>query len=360
MTGNADADDLREIDSKFSKIDDFNEDLKQRNNEQADINRIFEDSINDLTKTISNSISLKFNQTFNSLDIINLMFNIQIIENKLEKLSEAIIISKLKLAAKGILNESELELIESKLKEQILKFTSYDEMLLFVQAEIEYFDEIFYYHVNIPIVERGYQRIFLEPLNKDKKEIKIEFQDVLIKQNKTLAIVSNCLEVTDTICSPNQMRDISDDACINKLTRDLPGNCIFKNVEPKSEIKIIADGKIIVKNFPETKFFSTCGIGNHTIIGSLFISFVNCSITINGQTFENSEIKIKNVTELMPSFEMTIKRRGLEPDLHELHEIHIKNIDRFNQLHQQHQHNWKTTINISFIVISSSPSLLQR
>lgn len=124
MTGNADADDLREIDSKFSKIDDFNEDLKQRNNEQADINRIFEDSINDLTKTISNSISLKFNQTFNSLDIINLMFNIQIIENKLEKLSEAIIISKLKLAAKGILNESELELIESKLKEQNLKFTS--------------------------------------------------------------------------------------------------------------------------------------------------------------------------------------------------------------------------------------------
>lgn len=58
IAGNADADDLRYINDKFNNIQKSQNSLIEGNNEQVQINNLFEDRINEISKSLT-SISLK-------------------------------------------------------------------------------------------------------------------------------------------------------------------------------------------------------------------------------------------------------------------------------------------------------------
>ena len=342
IAGNPDADDLRKINHGFEKAKDIEKQLEKNNNQQAEINRIFQDKINEISKSISISIKSKFNDTFNSLDIINLIFNINIVEAKLNEISEAIILAKLGLVAKNLLSDNELKIISDKISQQNLKFSSLNEMLSLLHSQIEYNDEIFYYHIIVPVVEEGYTRLLIEPIAKNNMEIKIDFNQILLKGDKTYAITSQYTETTSTIYTPRNLHDISSDLCIPQLARDVTGDCIFKQTKMKAEIKVIEDGKLLIKNSPEIRIFNTCGAANHTITGTYFVNFVNCSIILNGKVYENTVQRLRAPAEILPSLNLKINQRGIEPNLHELHELHIENLSRFENL----ETNQKVTTNI--------------
>lgn len=78
IAGNADADDLRNIEEKFEKHEEKLNDLIRQNNDQLELNEIFQDKINEITLAIRDKILKKFNVTFTSLEIVNLMFNIDL------------------------------------------------------------------------------------------------------------------------------------------------------------------------------------------------------------------------------------------------------------------------------------------
>lgn len=341
VAGNADADDLRDINKKFEKVTELENALAKNSNQQIEINEIFQDRINELSNLISKSISEKFNQTFSSLDTINLMFNIDIVENKLESIAEAISLARLKVVDKNILGENETKLILEKFNEQNFTITSTSEMFTFLIPEIEYKDDdILYYHVSIPQVT-PFERFYIEPLTRDKTEIKIEYNEILMNENSTFAINRQCLENSGkTLCQPEHIVDISDDQCIPQLLKTNPGNCIFKEVAGKFSVKSIGDGRILIKNaIKATKLTNTCGIADHVIKGTFYVSFSNCTVSINGETFENIEVKHREKFELLPSFEMTIRQRNIEPliDLHDLHDLHIKNREKLRGIEENHK-----------------------
>lgn len=138
--------------------------------------------------------------------------------------------------------------------------------------------------------------------------------------------------------------------CFPNLIRDEHGNCIFKELNEKAEIKIIDDGMLLIKNVvPPKKLANTCGIGNHTIEGSFLISFRNCSVIIKEETFDNIETH-KEHFELLPFFNLSIKRRNMQPliDMHELHNLHIKKRKKLEMIHFNGKEEKKTSY---FIVI---------
>lgn len=351
MAGVADADDLRAIKNNFTEINDLENSLVQNNNKQIDVNTLFEDKINALSKQISESIADRLNETANSLDIINLMFNIDIVQNKLENIVEAISLARLKLIGKNILEESEIELILEKFDKQNFTLSSTSEYFTFLIPEIEYKDdEILYYHISIPQLV-PFENYRIEPLTKNGQEIKIDYNEILINENSTFAINHQCLENSGkTVCLPEHIIEVHDEDCIPLLLKGKPGNCVWKKVAAKPSIKSIGDGKLLIKNAAQpTKVKNTCGTADQIIIGNFFISFSNCSVSINGETFENVEVKHREKFELLPSFEMKIKQRNIEPliDLHSLHDLHIKNREKLREIHENYKDS-ETTFFISF------------
>lgn len=76
IAGNADAEDLRSIYDKFQAVERNQNSLAESN--QIEINTVLQDKINEICHQISTSISSKFNETFTSLEMVNLMFNIDL------------------------------------------------------------------------------------------------------------------------------------------------------------------------------------------------------------------------------------------------------------------------------------------
>lgn len=358
IAGNADADDLRDIYDKFEIIERNQKTLADSNNDQIEINIAFQDKINEISHLISNSITSKFNRTFTSLEMVNLLFNIDLAKEKIENINDAIILAKAKIVSKNILEEKEIELIFNKLREQNLTVSSVTEMFVYLEAQVEYQDEVIKYHVNVPQVENEFVKLHIEPLPLNGKEIKFDHRDLLIKGDKTYAIIEKCLETANNfICKPSQLLDVSDDPCIPLLIRDATGNCIFKVANTRTETKMLGEGAVLVKSISPVKLVNTCGIANHTIIGSILLTFRNCSISINGETFENMEMSNKEKFELLPMFNVKARQRNSEllVDLHELHDLHIKNKQHLELLHLSTKEDkwisWTTFIIISIVVL---------
>ena len=354
IAGNADADDLRNIDEKFENHEEKLNDLVKRNNDQLEMNEIFQDKINEITSTIRDKILRKFNVTFTSLEIVNLMFNIDLAKEALENINEAIILSKLKVVSKNILEEKELKYIAVKLREQNLHFTSTTEMYSYLRSDVEYGENYIYYHVNIPQVENDFKKLFVEPITIQNKEIKTDYSEILIKDNRTYAVTNPCLEFSHiTLCEPTALKDMSEDPCLPRLTRDSPGDCVFKEVSAKLTIRNIRSGYMIIKNaHPPVKIENTCGMPHHTLSGTILITFKNCSISINNETFENTEWKNKQRFELLPFFNISIKQRNIEPlvDLHELQDLHIKSRHRLSEIHTRSLNNEATATNVIIMI----------
>lgn len=61
VTGNADADDLRNIDDRFEQIAKSQNKIVTENNKQIKINTVFQDRFNELSKAISQTIDSRLN-----------------------------------------------------------------------------------------------------------------------------------------------------------------------------------------------------------------------------------------------------------------------------------------------------------
>lgn len=181
ITGNADADDLHDIDKRFNQIIEGQNKIVKENNKQIKINEFFQDRLNELSKAISQSISSRLKDTFDSLEMINLMLNIDLAQNKLEDIYEAITLSHKKIVTKNILEESEIKFISNELEKQELNFESTSEMFSYLHPEVDYNEDVIYYQISIPQVESGFEKLLIEPLTIDEKEIHIDYNEILTK-----------------------------------------------------------------------------------------------------------------------------------------------------------------------------------
>lgn len=303
MAGNADADDLVDIYKNFDDLHSKQKELIDSNNDQIKLNDVFEDRINELSRLISQSIPAKINETVDSLQFVNLMINLDLARSKLEDIHEAISLSRIKVLSKNILGEKELEFIAGELKRQKVNFTSTSEMFTYLTPSFHYENEVIHFHIHIPQVENGFEKLIIEPLTKDNKEIEIAFNEILIKNEKTFAIIENCHEAaTATICFPSQLKNIEDNQCIAKLARAQHADCIFKEIGQKPSAKLIGDGQLLVKNVIQPiLLINSCGMGSHSITGSFLISFRNCSVTVFNNRCRLSIRNHKQAVTIVPN-----------------------------------------------------------
>lgn len=330
MAGNPDADDTRYWDNSIDQLKNNQNKLVNATNEQIEINKIFEDRLNLISETLSKTVASSLNETFNSLEIVNLIFNIDAAVEKLVAIKEAIKNVKLNVISENLLEKNEVTYIKEILAAQNLSFPSTQSALSYLEPHISYRESIIRYKIKIPQVSPPLKLIHIEPIPVGDKIIKIHSNEVLLDTTEAYFVENQCSLTENPICKLSQLKKIVDQECIPAIMRNAPSRCTFMEDDRRPAIITVDDGVIITKNV-KANFTNTCGAMNHTIQGSMLISFKQCTVIIGEKKFENKleEIKIN----LIPFF-AEIKQRDFHKNinLEDLHDLHLKHRGHLEQL----------------------------
>lgn len=317
--GNPDADDLAEINEKLNL-------LTKENNLQININDELNVKMRETAKAISELC--KSNElTSNSLKQVELIFNVDLTIKKLESINNAIMLAKKGIACKEILSQNELEIINEKFPS-----SSLIQSLTIAKPTVAYSSERILYEMEIPLLdEHEFDLLHLEAIPRENEEIELEYKEVLIRDNITYGIKNECQKVQNNyICFANQIIEISESECIPKIVRlKDDAKCIMLYVNDRESVNLIDNGVLAIKNLKPTTLFNSCGIGNHSVVGSAIILFEGCYVEINKKKFQSVKIETKFKTEILPIMNSKIEKKNNRPviKLHELSDLHAQNRD---------------------------------
>lgn len=192
-----------------------------------------------------------------------------------------------------------------------------------------------------------YDSFLLEPIPVGNKVLKLPAKAAMQNRNKTHFITSECQRIEkNSLCSLDNLKDITGDACYSQLLRESTGNCTFATCVNPSEIKLITDNHIIVKQMNNTEIQSNCGLTKRNLTGTYLIEFHNCTVYINGSKFENIEIIKSEPPFIIPLDGLEIQEQHFEPQI-KLEELHIANRKEIVNLANKYQVQTYTSLSMS-------------
>lgn len=146
MAGSPDSDDLKAINSSINQLVD-------NNNDQIEINQKLQTSLVNLTNYLDDINSLdsqNFNEISKELDSLKILFNLDLINDEIEAIRNAIIFSKLNILNNKLLTSDETEEITTRLETQGIHQHLIDEALQFATTSVVTNGEVILYIIGIP------------------------------------------------------------------------------------------------------------------------------------------------------------------------------------------------------------------
>lgn len=260
---------------------------------------------------------------------IAITFRLDTYLEQFKSIEFAILLSKVNIISKFVLTPKEIEIIMQEIKDQGLEIQHLDDASNFLTTTTLFKGSSIIICVNIPRFQpTTYEKVIIKPLPISNRSVKIAYNRVLINDNQTLAIISECREDNIvTTCERRQLIEISDNRCEVPLLKGRHGQCPLSEKPPSAETRIIAPGTLlIITVHQDVTINSTCGITPRTLTGIHFVTFHNCSLYVKNELFENYELKFDHPSVLPIQF-ANIKTLHVERhvNLSELHELNLKN-----------------------------------
>ena len=335
ITGNLDAQDLRNINADLYALKNNENSLLNENNKQISINANFQERINIVNNQIKDhenslaKILLEEDYLITESTKISILFQLDMLLNSLHSIENSLSLVKVNIINKQILSNSELEVIAAKLTKQGFKIDSLDEVCVYLTTTAFYQGENIIISINIPNVQPiVFDKMLLLPLPVNNKTANIDHKVIFKHENETLAVSTGCQETPKiTLCKRELLINISADDCIAPLIRGLNGKCPFSELPQTIEYELPAPGTIIVKALTnKITLSSTCGINQRELKGIFLVSFHNCTIIIGNKLFENYEIQFRHPI-IAPLRSNQIAETHLEKyvNISQLHDLHIEN-----------------------------------
>lgn len=296
--------DIREIHTKFDKDETKIDELVSGNNDQVIINELFENRINNVTHVIEQILdSKKYENDFELVEVISLIFYMDLAIDQLEVIEEAIILSKLGLVSEKILNLNEIELAFEILTNQTIFLDNKESIYKIATASIHMRGDTMIYVVEIPQIEtRSLEKYLVVTFARSGKRPDVSTTQIATWGNKTWAITKDCLKLeTYEICKPADLKDISYRPCIPPLIRGELANCTYTKSYPQKEISVIIPGMMIIQTEQTiTEMENSCGLKNHNLNGTYLLVFSNCSVRLNDSVYDNLEISRRTEAIVLP------------------------------------------------------------
>lgn len=275
ISGSPDAEDLHIINSTMNELIDSN-------NQQLKINEQLGNRLASLSNTINKVIESKHeNQIIlNEIETITTIMNIDLMNNILEEIQDAILWTKVSIANNKFLTAHEINTIKTLLEDQGVYTDLPDEALSLVQPKIAVNGETLLYILRVPELEKDESTIFqIHPLNNNNSMIK-HYPRNLIKSRNSLFTTNKPDEYVQHI---SYIRKYSD-SCISKLILGTKSFCTTIR-ENKTEAQLITDNLLLINNAKSDLLKSDCGPDNRVLKGNFLISFSNCTLSFGNQQF---------------------------------------------------------------------------
>ncbi|XP_055546186.1 uncharacterized protein LOC129730680 [Wyeomyia smithii] len=355
ITGNLDNDDLVTLNQKISYLHYSNKDLIMNNNEQIKINNQFQDRINNLTKVIYNEkeeigkLTHQFRTNKNMKvsweqlqHFQRLIFNLDVIQRQLDDISDSIVMAKVGVLSKSILQATEINYIIDKLENSGISVNSDEQVYEFLEPAAFYNGSCIVFLIKIPKFLQGiYQQIIVENIPINEEIIPIDFTHAVLGTNVTFVMNDTCVNIEQNIiCKLQTMKNVSNDMCIHRLLRGNPSSCPFKKYNGIHEVKSMGNGKILIRNaLKAVQLKNSCSYGPKNLTGSFLITFRDCSVEIENQSFENTQLDYSNILEMLPLQSTLInKSKTIVTDTQILQQLHTNNRKRIEVLETNNHH----------------------
>ena len=367
ITGNLDHEDLLEIQNHIETLKNSNNALTTENNEQIKINQLFEDRINNLTKqayiqskTIDSIIKQNMLNSDRAVDwrhilhIHSIIFNIDAVQHQLSTIFESLQLSKLGVISKAFLQPPELEFATQLLESQGISITSYDQTYEFLEPVAFHNDSNIIIIIKIPKLKQGkYTQLQIETIPMKDKIISINASTAIVGNNESYLIAYPCTNIEkNNICNVENLFNISNDDCLHQILRGNPSNCTFVKTRMESEIKIINNLGVLIKNsIAPTLLQNNCGFGPRNLTGTFLISFKNCSISLDGKQFNSKMFKGETEVDILPLHSVNVEEATIETEpIDNLEQLHIHNRRKLEHLEIVHRKTGIFSIGTIFLV----------
>lgn len=332
MAGSPDSDDLKNINSSINHLVD-------NNNDQVEINEKLEKTLTNLTIYL-NDISLLDSQNFNEiskeLDSLKIMFHLDLINDEIEAIRNAIIFSKLNILNNKLLSPTETEEITSRLETQGIHQNLIDEALQFATTSVVTNGEVILYIVGIPnFSNTTFQQLRVEAVINQAERIMIPGKIFFKSVSNLYLLITPCTELANwTICKTSELKDVSTDGCISNVITGSPSNCSYEVIYNHIPVIEMGTTTVLLNDVHDT-LQNTCGATNRQLRGSYLIVYENCSITFQNFTFTNAVTRIVEQPFFAPSTDLNISRTQTYQTvgINRIHQLHLKNIKKLEYLH---------------------------
>lgn len=279
LAGSPDAQDLRIINSTMNG-------LISQNNQQFDINNRINQRISAITNSINSIISnMKTNELANEISAIITIINIDTINKVLEDIQDAIILSKTTIVANRVLAIQEISFIKSLLQNQGVKVDLPDEALQHVTPKFAVSQQTLLYILHVPRLDNETSSVIQVHPMVHKNQIIYDYPEYVIKSDNILYTTGNPNEFVQKAAYLKEVHD----TCIYPLIFGRESSCNSSFTNRTTQL-LITENTLLIQNAKNNTLQSNCGPDDRTLMGNFLITFSNCSITFNNQTFQNSEI----------------------------------------------------------------------
>ena len=280
IAGNPDARDLSIINSTMNE-------LIEQNNDQFLVNHHLQERISLLTDTINNITTNSYlNQiALKEIDMIITLTNIDIIIDLLDGIQDAITLSKSSLVTNKLFSLREMSTIRNLLSDQGVHIDYPEEALQFVIPKIAVSKTNLLYILNVPLLENKTSHIVkIYPLTINNKKLAYTPSHAIIRE-KNIFTTSKPEDFVQRFSFINEVQD----TCLKFMISGKQSQCISV-LDEKTDQRLISENSILISNAKNQTLQSNCGPDNRTLTGNFLITFSNCTVKFNNQSFRNSEM----------------------------------------------------------------------
>lgn len=376
ITGNMDHDDYDELGRAIAEINRNEDVLQNKYNDQININtkminrfNDIQNFVNDQTRKIEFELKSVENSTQSFANILKLdqsfhrsVYNIELLNDHLSDIIEAISMAKLKIISRHILNHKELDYIQNHFSKFNVNLKTEESIysLLWLQA---------YYNQS--------QIIFSIQIPNFHPDILFQYKIKSITFNETYTIIppnpyiilnehiyqyptKPCNEVESIQYCEKQDPGDSSKACIPQIINNKQALCNLTEQKLQNEIEQLSPEYVFISTKEEIPISSTCHQKQKSIKGIKLIFFKNCTINLNQEEYSNTlPIMYEDITALQPYNDIIINDIQEQIKLTTLRNWTIHNNKKIQILHlATENHSLQRNIFTSSIIILTIISLI--
>lgn len=320
IAGNPDAQDLRIINGTLN-------DLIKENNIQYKINDQIGQRIQQLTNVINQIIEKTYSNQIliNEIDMITTILNIDIINQILIGIQEAILFSKVHITNSKILSMKEINLIKTMLSNQGVQVELPDEALNFVKPKMAISKDTLLYILHVPQLENEESAVIrIYPLTNNNSTIE-DYPMIVIKHGSQLWTTSKPEDYVQLSTFTRRYED----SCIYPLIMGRTTHCSTK-FNNETTMQLIASNKLLITNAFNDELRSDCGPDDRKLSGNFIVSFGNCTVNFKQSNFSSTEIINESNTIQGALHNIIINNHPSSS--HDISMINIRTIRNRNQL----------------------------